>query len=443
MSRASIEEIEIAISTWGREAGDYLDSHSNDFTVRDFHSGWEVGKKSEIQETAIVQYIPVRASIEWHRNVTVADELGKLVSWPAAEAAISTLLDDGPSPVQVEGVSIEMTIALVLVLRFVDGFDGSQLKVSVDRDRLPSRVTEVVNFLRSTKRYSTRWVIPLSPDIDGPVELEPNVFVTPLSPEDLAWALNLNVLWPKNYREFAVARSQYQYGALEVLHEGAGGGQIERYERVLELALVLSRTSHVLPVGYFETVRLTPPPSGSLSSSRHGALSRSLPQWTKAEIGVFAKAWHLVQKGSIPKAIDLALRRLARTAERSAPEDTTIDLMIAAEALYLSELGNGELSYRLSTRAGLWLDTSSLGDRVRTKNLFTTAYSVRSKVAHGNTPTSKDLKYDGVAVTLQEINDQVLRVLKLACWKALEASEQGDWPPNWDELIFRQDSPTT
>lgn len=66
--------------------------------------------------------------------------------------------------------------------------------------------------------------------------------------------------------------------------------------------------------------------------------------------------------------------------------------------------------------------------------LFKSAYSMRSKVAHGNI-----LKPDD-EMQLREINDQVLHVLKLACWKALEASAQGKWPPKWDELIFQNDA---
>ncbi|TFD72137.1 HEPN domain-containing protein [Cryobacterium sp. Hb1] len=431
MSSASIEEIEFALISWGLDAATYIDSHRGNISVRNFAAGWEVTKKTK--DTATIEYIPFRAGIEWRENLGVARELGKLVSWSAAQLALSDLLRaHGPSPVWVEELPTEMTIALVLLLPFVGGFDGTRPTVSVDRERLPSRVTECVTLLSSAERYSTRWVIPLAPEIDSPIELEANVFLTTQSPEDLVWSLNLDILRPPNHAGFTVAPSQYRYAVLEVLHGDNPEGELtERYGRLLDSALALTMAQPVLPAGYFSALRLPPPPTGSLSESRHVALSPSSQQWSRTLIDEFTRAWHAVQNA--PNPIKLALRRLARTVERSVPEDTTIDLMIAAEALYLSK-DEGELSYRLSLRAALWLDASSPEECLKTMKLFQSAYSMRSKVAHGNT-----LKPDD-EIQLRETNDQVLRVLKVACWKALEASAQGKWPPKWDELVFQKDA---
>lgn len=197
----------------------------------------------------------------------------------------------------------------------------------------------------------------------------------------------------------------------------------------------MSTSQLVSPAGVFEALRLSAPPAGSLSESHHVKLSRSPLLWSQMEVADFVTAWAAVRKA--PKSIELALRRLSRVPLRSADDDLIIDLMIAAEALFLTDSGTSELSYRLSIRAGLWLDSTSLKCRVETRNLFATAYRARSIVAHGGTPSQKDLRCGGLEMTLREINDQVLRVLKLSCWKSLEASAQGNWPPNWDELIFR------
>jgi hypothetical protein len=60
------------------------------------------------------------------------------------------------------------------------------------------------------------------------------------------------------------------------------------------------------------------------------------------------------------KALGIALRRLRDAPLRLGLEDTLIDLIIAAEALFLTDAGKGEdrgeLSYRLALRAALFID---------------------------------------------------------------------------------------
>lgn len=83
-------------------------------------------------------------------------------------------------------------------------------------------------------------------------------------------------------------------------------------------------------------------------------------RWRRTEVNrqrvsELQEAWRHVSKYGLlarNKGLALALRRLSYQAQRERPDDELLDIMIAAEALYLTELGNepyrGELNYCLA-----------------------------------------------------------------------------------------------
>jgi hypothetical protein len=147
---------------------------------------------------------------------------------------------------------------------------------------------------------------------------------------------------------------------------------------------------------------------------------------------------HAVQQ---TKYLDIALRRFSYTAERRLPEDQIVDLMIAAEALFLSGSGDeatrGEQRYRLALRAGSFVD-SDRWSRHDVFKLMRMAYDVRSKVVHGGTPEKIKLP-NGAKASLTELITEVERVLRLAMIKTIDmARQQGsavrvDWE---DSLLW-------
>ena len=60
------------------------------------------------------------------------------------------------------------------------------------------------------------------------------------------------------------------------------------------------------------------------------------------------------------KALAPRLRRLSYQAYRQRIEDEIVDIMVAAEALYLSDLGPEELGFRLALRASALATLRSL-----------------------------------------------------------------------------------
>jgi hypothetical protein len=107
---------------------------------------------------------------------------------------------------------------------------------------------------------------------------------------------------------------------------------------------------------------------------------------TSDEGNLFFRLWqdanrpHVLQRTSVQTAI----RRLSYAAERVTFEDKLIDLLICAEALFLSEQTDwhGEITYRLSHRAAMFLQAKP-EDRRTAFEFFREAYGVRSKIVHG------------------------------------------------------------
>lgn len=141
------------------------------------------------------------------------------------------------------------------------------------------------------------------------------------------------------------------------------------------------------------------------------------------------------------KFLGLAMRRIGYAHERHRIEDKLIDLLIAAEALFLNDSGSetyrGELQYRLAQRAGFFLGD----DPVTRKNIYQhmkDAYKLRSQVVHGGKmrPFKQE---DGRLIDLEIFVETTKVYLRLALHKMVNLvmkSQPSAELVNWDELIF-------
>jgi hypothetical protein len=160
----------------------------------------------------------------------------------------------------------------------------------------------------------------------------------------------------------------------------------------------------------------------------------------------FTEFWKILQNQEVKnrKFLDIAVRRFGYAHERHRIEDKIVDLLIAAEALFLCDGSYiGELRYRLSLRAALFLAIKGEAQ----KSVFRwmrAAYDLRSTVAHGGEPKPDELpKYpDGSAATLEQFVWQIQEYVRLAIIKAIHLAVQPNTPyalVNWDELVFGDD----
>jgi Apea-like HEPN len=140
------------------------------------------------------------------------------------------------------------------------------------------------------------------------------------------------------------------------------------------------------------------------------------------------------------RGVSLALRRFAGHGLRKDLDDQVIDLMIAAEALYLSDLGNdkyqGELRNRLALRAAVWTEPDEVGfSRRDVFYVVQSAYDARSSIAHGGQPRPRDIKVRGERVGLTDLIEATRTILRHAMFRAVQA-EGDSWPPAWEDVIL-------
>jgi len=129
------------------------------------------------------------------------------------------------------------------------------------------------------------------------------------------------------------------------------------------------------------------------------------------------------------------------TSDRARAEDQILDLMIAAEALFLPE-ESGELSYRLALRGAHFLGTE-LGSRTAVYQFLRNAYAVRSKIAHGSPPDAGKLQTVGGERCKgpHAFAQELARVLRAALRKAVSSGAR--FPTSeqrWGRLLLGEDS---
>jgi len=138
------------------------------------------------------------------------------------------------------------------------------------------------------------------------------------------------------------------------------------------------------------------------------------------------------------RILDTAYRRFGDAADRSRSEDEIVDLVIAAESLFLDRGSTGELRYRLSVRAASFLGETA--ERRRQILAFMQkAYDARSGVVHnGRLDEARLRNLKGETATAAAFTDELEDLVRSALKKAARLIESGEPfpPPNWDELLF-------
>lgn len=156
----------------------------------------------------------------------------------------------------------------------------------------------------------------------------------------------------------------------------------------------------------------------------------------------FAEFWRTLQTEGVQKRQFLvtAIRRFGYAHERYRSEDKIIDLLVAAEALLLSDGSyTGEVKYRLTQRIAIFLATTR-DDRKTIFNRMRIAYDLRSTVAHGGR-YKKHLpkKGDGTVPTMDEFVWQIQEYVRIAVIKSVQLANQTSGSGsllNWDDLCL-------
>lgn len=302
-------------------------------------------------------------------------------------------------------------------------------------------------------------VIPLQ-DVQFPnrqIELEPGVTLRQLSDEEYLSCLNhqlfdlvpiqghvtpgiarcsclaVTLSWPKVIGE---ARAGDQRTAKLY---AANGEIIESFQALLGVAGKRVTISTSLEESFFATViRVVGNPARPFMN-----LPPSIVFSTK-EMRELRRAWSTIRRhGNQNLALHIAASRLFYAESRRRTEDRILDVMIAAEALYLGNddsATRGELSYRLALRGAVWANPQDLGvTRSEVFSILREAYSVRSTVAHGAIPNKIKLKVSGDQKDLAYLIERTTEIVRQGLRKALKevASKGGTFKPGWENLVLK------
>ncbi|TAM57161.1 MAG: hypothetical protein EPN49_16205 [Rhodanobacter sp.] len=198
--------------------------------------------------------------------------------------------------------------------------------------------------------------------------------------------------------------------------------------------LPLVSTGSVLPGPTVRRARIGSPwsiESKSLSGWSATALDDltrnfSPVQLTDEKAHLLEHHWRQLKSDPASGALSVAMRRLRFSADRRSLHDRMLDLMIAAEALFI-ERGNDhdELRFRASLNAAFFLESEAEARKL----IFHTirgGYDARSAIAHGDEPEA--VKIAGHSYDLKALVPQVENVIRRALQKRLNDSRGDvDW----------------
>ncbi len=154
------------------------------------------------------------------------------------------------------------------------------------------------------------------------------------------------------------------------------------------------------------------------------------------EVEELQKMWSDLTGGTLDERrfLAMALRRFNMTFERQQLDDQIVDLMIAAESLFLNDQGNrGEQRFRLALRAAKFVESPRYDPR-QVFALMREAYDIRSDLVHGGSikkiklPNIPDAKLGDLVLASEEI-------LRLGIRKTLGDPRAGR-TGYWEDLLF-------
>lgn len=145
---------------------------------------------------------------------------------------------------------------------------------------------------------------------------------------------------------------------------------------------------------------------------------------SEGEVPEFLELWRLQEKGG--EGFGFSIRRFNLAFDRGLPEDRIVDLVIAAESLFLSDLGvrdRGELRFRFALRAAKFIEHPVYGER-EVFRVMLRAYDVRSRIVHGSSPEDTKLP-DNQSAQLPTFIDAIEELVRLGIRKGLSMKGEG------------------
>lgn len=183
-----------------------------------------------------------------------------------------------------------------------------------------------------------------------------------------------------------------------------------------------------------------------LSIQHHSVANRVLGagfitySFAEGEAQSLKALWNKLEMPIVKKELDVAVRRFGDSCVRHRNEDKLIDLMIAAESLFLRGTKEGEKSFRLALRAGQFLGEGGSAKQVYDRMRL--AYYCRSVLVHGGRPSAdRKLKKidlgDLVAAVGNDIQAAIFKAMNLLGSPEIDGNLDDDY---WERYLFSAQS---
>ena len=152
----------------------------------------------------------------------------------------------------------------------------------------------------------------------------------------------------------------------------------------------------------------------------------------------FLNLWRLLEEGAA--RFDFSIHRFSLSFDRGLLADRIVDLVIAAEALFLGDLDandRGELRFRFALRAAKFIKDARY-DEHDIFRVMRRAYDARSAIVHGGSPKDTRLP-DNQSADLPSFIGAIEELVRLGLCKALSMKEDAKklrQSEYWDSLVF-------
>lgn len=159
---------------------------------------------------------------------------------------------------------------------------------------------------------------------------------------------------------------------------------------------------------------------------------------SEGEVPQFLELWRLLEERVVD--FGFSIRRFNLAFERGLAFDRVVDLVIAAESLFLSDIGvqdRGELRFRFAIRAAKFIEHPTYSER-DVYRVMRQAYDARSAIVHGGSPNDTHLPGDQAANESTFI-DTIEELVRLGLRKAISMGSEGRklrQPEYWENLLF-------
>jgi hypothetical protein len=182
-----------------------------------------------------------------------------------------------------------------------------------------------------------------------------------------------------------------------------------------------------------------------------GTSYRVLGQWpyggefelSEGEVPHFLELWRLLEVGTA--RFSFSIHRFNLAFDRGLLADRIVDLIIAAESLFLGDVdgkNRGELSFRLALRAAKFIEHPNYGEHDIFR-VMRRAYDVRSAIVHGGSPKETRLP-DNQSAELPTFIEAVEELVRLGLRMALSMKEDGKkmhQAEYWETLVLSKANP--